>query len=184
MTPRKTIKGTIRPLFWRMGTFFILNIWLVGMCVSSDDPRLVNAEGTLASPFVIAIENTGIYWLADVLNAFILLTVISCGITSVYIASRTLTALSDLQLIHSAFGYKDKKGRPVLGLAVSMGLGGGLCYLNCNNTATEVYSWFSSLVSSLSYCEICTYLTAHRSVLQVSSCGESSSSSISVSGPA
>ncbi|TVY35286.1 Amino-acid permease [Lachnellula subtilissima] len=146
MTPRKTIKSTIRPLFWRMGSFFVLNIWLVGMCVSPNDKRLVSAKGTLASPFVIAIENTGHHWLAHVLNAFILLTVISCGITAVYIASRTLTALSDLKLIHPFFAYKDKKGRPVVGLVLSLVLGGGLCYLNCNNTALEVYTWFSSLV--------------------------------------
>lgn len=130
-----------------MATFFVFNAWLIGMCVSSDDKRLVNAKGDLASPFVIALENSGLKGLAHALNAFILITVVSCGITAVYISSRTLTALSDLKLIHPIFTYKDKKGRPVIGLVTSMGLGGGLCYLNLNNTALEVYTWFSSLVS-------------------------------------
>lgn len=81
-SPRKTVKATVQPLFWRMATFFVVNIWLVGMVVPSNDVRLVNESGTLASPFVIAIEDAGIMWLANLLNAFIFVTVMSCGVTS------------------------------------------------------------------------------------------------------
>lgn len=81
-SPRKTVKATIKPLFWRMSTFFVLNIWLVGMVTPSNDARLANESGTLASPFVIAIERAGLMWLAHLLNAFIFVTVMSCGITS------------------------------------------------------------------------------------------------------
>jgi Amino acid transporters len=129
-----------------MFTFFVANIWLVGMCVPYDDPQLINGEGTLGSPFVIALERANVMWLAHIINGFIFLTVISCGITSVYVASRSFTALADLKLIHPYLGKKDSKGRPYVSLIISAGLGGGLCYLNLNNTATEVYNWFSALV--------------------------------------
>lgn len=144
--PRKTIKATVYPVFWRMFAFFVLNIWLVGMCVPYDDEDLVSASGTLGSPFIIAVQRAKQGWLAHVLNAFIFLTVISCGITSVYIASRSLTAMSDIKLIHPIFGRKDKAGRPWLSLGISTLIGGGLCYLNTKSTASDVYSWFSSLV--------------------------------------
>ncbi|KAK7524851.1 amino acid transporter [Phyllosticta citriasiana] len=144
--PRETVKRSVRPLFWRMFTFFVVNIWLVGMCIPYNEPNLINASGTMASPFVLAVRHSDLYGLAHALNAFILITVISCGITSAYIASRTLCALSDLNWIHPVFGKKDNQGRPYVAMAVSMVLGGGLCYLNCNNTAIEVYNWFSSLV--------------------------------------
>lgn len=146
--PRETVKRSVRPLFWRMFSFFVVNIWLVGMCIPHNEPNLINASGTMASPFVLAIRHAKLNGLAHVLNAFILITVISCGITSAYIASRTLCALSDLNWIHPVFGKKDGSGRPWVAMLVSMILGGGLCYLNCNNTAIQVYNWFSSLVST------------------------------------
>jgi amino acid transporter len=131
-----------------MFTFFVVNIWLVGMCVPYDDENLVNASGTLGSPFVIAIDRANVHGLAHVINGFIFLSVISCGVTSAYVASRSLTALSDMKLIHPFFGRKDSLGRPYVALIISLGLGGGLCYLNTSSTGAVVYGWFSALVSS------------------------------------
>lgn len=146
MDPRRTIKKTVKPVFWRMFTFFVVNIWLVGMCVPYDDENLISASGTLGSPFVIAIRRAKVGWLAHIINGFIFLTVISCGITSLYVSSRSLTALSDLKLIHPFFGRKDGAGRPYVALVISATIGGGLCYLNCSSTGAQVYTWFSALV--------------------------------------
>ncbi|OJJ82336.1 uncharacterized protein ASPGLDRAFT_152927 [Aspergillus glaucus CBS 516.65] len=144
--PRKTVRNAVNPIFWRMATFFVVNIWLVGMCVPYDDENLISSSGTLGSPFVIAIERAGVMWFAHVINGFIFLTVISCGITSAYIATRSLAALADLSIIHPFFGRKDTMGRPYVALAISIVLGGGLCYLNCSNQGAVVYEWFSDLV--------------------------------------
>jgi amino acid transporter len=129
-----------------MFTFFVVNIWLVGLCVPSDDSDLASASGTLGSPFVIAIKRAGVYKLAHVIKGFIFLSVISCGITSVYVASSSLTALADTKIIHPFFGRKDSQGRPYVSIIISLGLGGGLCYLNVNSVGVIVYGWFSSLV--------------------------------------
>lgn len=116
------------------------------MCVPYNDADLINESGTLASPFVIAIKTVGVMPLAHLLNALIFLTVMSCGITSVYIASRCLTGLSDLKLIPDYFSKKDKRGRPWISMIISTVIGGGLCYLNCNNEGAVAYNWFSSMV--------------------------------------
>ncbi|CAI7603047.1 unnamed protein product [Penicillium pancosmium] len=158
--PRHTIKKTVRPVFWRMFTFFVVNIWLVGMCVPSDDPDL-NSEGTLGSPFVIAIKRAEVYGLAHAINGFIFLSVISCGITSVYVASRSLTAMADMNIIHPFFGWKDKQGRPFVSLIISLGLGGGLCYLNVNSVGVIVYGWFTSLVAIATLFEWSSCYIAH-----------------------
>lgn len=60
--PRRNIPKAVRRVFWRILIFYVLAIFLVGMCVSSEDPRLLNAidrsaPGAAASPFVIAIVN-------------------------------------------------------------------------------------------------------------------------------
>ena len=129
-----------------MFTFFVVNIWLVGMCVPYDDSDLATASGTLGSPFVIAIKRADVYGLAHAINGFIFLSVISCGITSAYVASRSMSALADLRIIHPFFGRKDAQGRPYVSLIISLVLGGGLCYLNVDSVGTTVYGWFSSLV--------------------------------------
>lgn len=59
-SPRSTIRKTVRPVFWRMFTFFVVNIWLVGMCVPYDDSDLINGSGTLGSPFVIALKRADV----------------------------------------------------------------------------------------------------------------------------
>ncbi|KAL4924937.1 amino acid permease/ SLC12A domain-containing protein [Aspergillus undulatus] len=160
-SPRHTIKKTVRPVFWRMFTFFVVNIWLVGMCVPSNDPDLVNGSGTLGSPFVIALKRADVWGLAHAINGFIFLSVISCGITSVYVASRSLTALSDLGIIHGVFGRKDKAGRPWVSTAICLTLGGGLCYLNVDSTGTVVYGWFSSLVAIATLFQWASIYIAH-----------------------
>ncbi|KAF2636862.1 hypothetical protein P280DRAFT_459210 [Massarina eburnea CBS 473.64] len=161
INPRKTIKATVLPIFWRMFLFFVLNIWMIGMCVPSDDEDLKNGAGTLGSPFVIALKRGNVMGLAHAINGFIFLTVISCGVTSVYISSRSLTALSDIGLIHPIFGRKDSRGRPWLSLSICTLLGGGLCYLNLNSTAVQVYNWFASLVSIATFMGWLTMFTTH-----------------------
>lgn len=161
VAPRKTVRSVVMPIFWRIFSFFILNIWLVGMCVPRNDADLVNGEGTLGSPFVIALKRGEQYGLAHAINGFIFLTVISCGITSFYISSRSLTALADTALVHPVLGLKDRAGRPWLALLVSGGIGGGLCYLNLNSTAIEVYTWFSSLVGIATFMGWLTMLATH-----------------------
>ncbi|OGE53487.1 hypothetical protein PENARI_c007G10449 [Penicillium arizonense] len=158
--PRRTIKKTVRPIFWRMFTFFVVNIWLVGMCIPSNDP-LLSKSGTLGSPFVIAIKRADVYGLAHAINGFIFLSVISCGITSAYIASRSLTALADLNIVHPFFGRKDKQGRPYVSLIISLGIGGGLCYLNTDSVGTLVYGWFSSLVAIATLFQWASIYIAH-----------------------
>jgi hypothetical protein len=83
---------------------------------------------------------------AHIINGLVFITVLSCGITSYYVASRCLTHIADLGIIHPWFGKKDAAGRPWLSLILSGLLGGGLTYLNLNNTSAQVYNWFSNLV--------------------------------------
>lgn len=158
--PRRTVKKSIQPLFWRMFMFFVVNIWLVGMCVPYDDPNM-NKSGTLASPFILAVREGGSPIFAHILNGLVFTTVLSCGITSYYVCSRAMTHMADLKIIHPFFGKKDAAGRPWVALLVSGILGGGLTYLNCNSTAVEVYNWFSSLVGVASFCNWALIYLSH-----------------------
>ncbi|KAL4780065.1 amino acid permease/ SLC12A domain-containing protein [Aspergillus varians] len=148
--PRRTVKRSINPLFFRMFVFYIVNIWLVGMCVPYNHPDL-GRSGTLSSPFIVAVRDGGSPTFAHILNGLVFITVLSCAITSYYVASRCLAHMSDLHIIHACFGAKDAAGRPWLSFILSGLLGGGLTYLNLNNTSVEVYNWFSNLVGVSSF---------------------------------
>ncbi|GME77683.1 unnamed protein product [Ambrosiozyma monospora] len=110
--PRRFIPRCTQPIFWRFCIFFIGNSWLITMNVPYDDDMLNNNHGSLASPYIITMKRGGVKFLPHLLNALILLAVISCGNSSVYIASRSLVACSDIKLIHPIFGWKDRAGRP------------------------------------------------------------------------
>ena len=71
--PRRNIPKAVRRVFWRIAIFYVLSIFLIGMCVSAKDPRLLNAisnsaPGAAASPFVIAIVNGGIPALPSIIK--------------------------------------------------------------------------------------------------------------------
>lgn len=149
--PRKFIPRCTKPIFWRMAIFFMGNSWLITMNVPFDDENLNNASGTLTSPYVITMMRGGVKILPDILNVIILLSVISCGNTSIYICSRSLVGLSDLKLIHPIFGKKDKKGRPWYSLILSYVCGMGLAFLNCSSTGVQIFNWFNSLVALNGY---------------------------------
>ncbi|KAL4756355.1 amino acid permease/ SLC12A domain-containing protein [Aspergillus foveolatus] len=149
--PRRTVKRSTNPLFWRMFLFYIVNIWLVGMCVPYNHPNLTTSS-TLSSPFIIAIRDGGSPTFAHIINGLVFVTVLSCSMTSYYVASRSFSHMADIGIIHSWFGKKDAAGRPWFALVMSGLLGGGLTYLNLNNTSTQVYNWFSNLVGISSFC--------------------------------
>lgn len=60
--PRKSIPLSTKQVFWRVLFFYLVNLFIVGPIVKSDDDRLLNASGanTKASPFVFAIQDAGV----------------------------------------------------------------------------------------------------------------------------
>ncbi|WPB05954.1 uncharacterized protein RHO25_010609 [Cercospora beticola] len=163
--PRRNIPKAVRRVFWRILIFYILAIFLVGLCVSSSDPRLLNAidssaPGAAASPFVIAIVNRGIPVLPHILNAVILSSAWSAGNAFYYSSTRVLYA-SALDGKAPKFLRYEKFGVPYACVAATA-LISLLAYLNVSNASAQVFFWFSNIsaVSTLIvWCSICiTYL--------------------------
>ncbi|KAK2809247.1 hypothetical protein FQN49_008639 [Arthroderma sp. PD_2] len=148
--PRRNIPKAVRRVFWRILLFYVLAIFLVGMCVSSRDGRLLNAlasgaPGVGASPFVIAIANGGIPVLPHIINAVVLSSAFSAGNTFFYAASRVLYATA-LDGKAPRFLRYEKFGVPYacVGITTALSL---LVYLNITSSASEVFFWISNLSS-------------------------------------
>lgn len=166
--PRREIPRAARRVFWRIAIFYVLSIFLVGMCISSQDPKLLNAisnneAGANQSPFVIAIENSGIKVLPAIINAVVLSSAWSAGNSFFYASTRVLYSAA-LDGKAPAFLKFEKFGVPYGCVAATSALG-CLVYLNMNNRSAEVFFWISNLsaVSTLcvwaavSYTYICFY---------------------------
>ncbi|KAI1157964.1 AAT family amino acid transporter [Nemania serpens] len=146
--PRRNIPKAIRRVFWRISLFYVLGIFLVTLCVSSTDPRLLDAiqnsaPGAAASPFVIAIANSGIAVLPSIINAVILTSAWSAGSSFFYASTRVLYAAA-LDGKAPRFLTFERWGVPYACVAATTLLS-LLCYLNVNNRGESVFFWFSSL---------------------------------------
>ena len=148
--PRRNIPKAVRRVFWRILIFYVLAIFLVGLVVSSEDPRLLNAisngdAGVGQSPFVIAIQNGGISGLPSVINAVVLTSAWSAGNSFFYASTRVLYAAA---LDHKApsFLTYEKFGVPYACVATTTLLS-CLVFLNVSNSTSDVFFWFSNLSS-------------------------------------
>lgn len=148
--PRRNIPKAVRRVFWRIAIFYVGSVFLVGLCVSSRDQRLLNAidhgaEGAGASPFVIAIANSGIKVLPSIINAVILSSALSAGNSFFYASTRILYSTALDGKAPRILRY-EKFGVPYacVGVTAALSL---LVYLNVSASAAEVFFWISNLSS-------------------------------------
>ncbi|KAG7193126.1 glyceraldehyde-3-phosphate dehydrogenase 1 [Scheffersomyces spartinae] len=157
--PRKSLPKATKQVFWRITLFYVISLTLIGLLVPYTDERLVaeSSWDASASPFVIAIKNGGISGLPSVMNAVILISVLSVGNSSVFGSSRTLAALAASGQAPKIFGYIDKNGRPIVGITLQLALG-LLCFVVASDKYGEVFDWLlalSGLSSIYTWTAIC-----------------------------
>lgn len=145
--PAKALPGAIKQVFWRITTFYVLGLTLVGLLVSSTDDRLLNSANPYAdgvSPFVLAGKYAGLDGFDHFMNLVICISVVSIGVSSVYGSSRTITALSEQNYAPKIFSYIDKSGRPLVSVVFTL-IFGGLAYVSLASGGMVVFDWLLSL---------------------------------------
>lgn len=148
--PRRNIPKAVRRVFWRIAIFYVLSIFLVGLCVSAKDKHLLNAindrsPGVAASPFVIAMQNGGIKVLPSIINAVVLTSAFSAGNSFFYASTRVLYATA-LDGKAPSFLKFEKFGVPYACVAITTALS-LLVYLNVSSNSSDVFFWISNLSS-------------------------------------
>lgn len=82
-------------IFVRVTVFYLLSLFIVGLIVPSNDPKLLASTGNAASsPFIIAAENAGVKVLPSIVNAVIITSAWSSGNHGILQGSRSLYALA------------------------------------------------------------------------------------------
>lgn len=168
--PRKSLPKATKQVFWRIAMFYMVSLTLITFLVPSDSPRLLGASSVdvTASPFVIAIQAGGISGLPSVMNAVILISVISVGSSSVYATSRTLASLSEQGLAPKVCGYIDRAGRPLVAIIIT-NVFGLISFIAASGRQAEVFDWLlsiSALSSLFTWLSICVAHIRFRSALR------------------
>src|ERR1700719_1288972 len=118
--PTKNVPKAIKTVFWRILLFYIGSIFVVGTLIGYTDPNLLNAdESHIAySPFTMVLQQLPKfgYYASNIMNAVILSSVLSCGNSSMYVASRMLHAMAHRRKAPKLFGLLNRRGVPVLAL--------------------------------------------------------------------
>lgn len=149
--PSVALPRAIKQVFWRILMFYLVSLTLICFLVPYNSKRLLGASSSVdvtASPFVIAIEQGGIKGLPHVMNAVILISVISVASTSVYALPRTLTSLAEQGLAPRICAYVDRAGRPLVAICISNFVA-LLAFIAASGKESEVFDWLLS-ISALS----------------------------------
>jgi lysine-specific permease len=150
--PSQNVPKAIRTVFWRILLFYIGSIFVVGTLISYTNPDLLNAdESHIAySPFTMVFQELPRfgYYAANLMNAVILSSVLSCGNSSMYVASRMLHAMSHSGKAPKMFGVLNGRGVPVAAL-LATGLLSTLAFFSTAVGEHKLYQIFYN-ASSLS----------------------------------
>ncbi|AJV92298.1 Dip5p [Saccharomyces cerevisiae YJM1478] len=148
--PRKSVPKAIKLTVYRIIVFYLCTVFLLGMCVAYNDPRLLSTKGksmsAAASPFVVAIQNSGIEVLPHIFNACVLVFVFSACNSDLYVSSRNLYALAIDGKAPKIFAKTSRWGVPYNALILSV-LFCGLAYMNVSSGSAKIFNYFVNVVS-------------------------------------
>ncbi|KAI8932247.1 hypothetical protein NX059_011126 [Plenodomus lindquistii] len=93
--PRKNIPKACKKVFARVLIFYILAVLIVGMIVSSDDPRLNDYSGdATTSPFVLVASAAGLKAIPSIVNAVVITSAWSSSNQALLSGTRVLFGLA------------------------------------------------------------------------------------------
>ncbi|EED21242.1 amino acid transporter, putative [Talaromyces stipitatus ATCC 10500] len=145
--PREIIPAATRKTFFRVFFFYVLSIFIVGLVVPYDDPKLQLSTGTAQqSPFVIAFQRSGVSVVPSIINAVVCTSAFSSGSACIFIASRTLYGLSRDGHAPKFFQKCNRFGVPHYAVGLTCVLL-PLVYLNVGQNTSVVFGWFVNITT-------------------------------------
>ncbi|OCF42818.1 hypothetical protein I317_03295 [Kwoniella heveanensis CBS 569] len=150
--PRFSIPRAMKQIYFRIGVFYILGTFILGLIVPFDNDRLGTASNAAASPWVIAIQLSGIKALPHIINACLITSAWSAGNADLYISSRSLYNMAHKGLVPRVFLKTHRWGTPWVAV-LTMALIPLLAYMTVSNGAAKVFGWFVNLVAVMGLVE-------------------------------
>ncbi|EKG14307.1 Amino acid/polyamine transporter I [Macrophomina phaseolina MS6] len=118
--PRKAVPRAINQVFWRILIFYIGMMFFIGILIPYTDSRLIGkGSKTASSPLTISMTDANIGVAAHLINALIVISVISAGNSALYVSSRTIIHLAQSSMAPKFLGKTNKGGVPWAALLFS-----------------------------------------------------------------
>ncbi|EXJ81570.1 hypothetical protein A1O1_07634 [Capronia coronata CBS 617.96] len=150
--PKKNIPHAVKQSFYRIVSFYVVGVFVLGMAVPYSNEQLVGATkhstSAAASPFVVAITLAGINVFPDIINAALLVFVISAASSDIYCASRCVYGLAKDGQAPRILSRTLANGSPIIAVILSS-LFILLGYMNTHKSTATVFQYFVSLMTVL-----------------------------------
>ncbi|KAF9560693.1 hypothetical protein EC968_006071 [Mortierella alpina] len=148
--PRKNVPKAIKQVFWRILLFYILSIFIIGLVIPYNDPNLLNSgsvdkSAIAISPFTLVLQKA-FQPASHIMNAVILITVLSAGNSGMYASTRTLMTLARDGKAPAIFGRVNSRGIPMQSLLFTTFVS-ALCFGASLLGSGEVYNWLLNISS-------------------------------------
>lgn len=167
--PRKTTARAVNLTFRRIFVFHVMSVILLGMLVPYNSQALAGAReashSAAAPAFVVAIELANIQVLPSILNACILLFVVSSANYGLHMATRAIYLLSRENHAPAILSRMNERGVPIYALILSSGLS-TLAYLNISNDSRVLFGYFVNMVSMFGLLTWISILLTHIAFVQ------------------
>ncbi|KAJ1721707.1 hypothetical protein LPJ53_003807 [Coemansia erecta] len=116
--PARLIPRATRQIIIRLALFFVLSIFLMGLVIPYDDPRLISedSDSGTSSPFTIVLLKAGIQPAAHIMNAVLVTSSVSACSSGLYAACRTVHMMAVQGQAPKLMGRTTKQGVPLYAL--------------------------------------------------------------------
>lgn len=116
--PDKTIPKAIKMVFWRILIFFILSLFIISLLIPYTSSQLISSD-VVMSPFTLVFQQYDKAFAAMIMNAVILVAIVSTANSSMYVGSRMLWHLAKEGHVPQIFSVVNQRGIPIYALALT-----------------------------------------------------------------
>lgn len=153
--PKRDIPKALKQTFWRILIIYIGMVFFTGLIVPSNSDQLLNATSKSASsPFTVALNKSGWSGAGNLMNAIIVVTLLSSINSAIYIGSRCIFAQAKAGRAPRFLSRTTKNGVPVNAIVFTNAFG-LISLLNVSENAGNVFSYLLSISGSAAFIAWC-----------------------------
>lgn len=142
--PARQLPRVVKNVFWRILSFYILSILLIGLNVPYNYPDL-NTKTTRTSPFTLAFQMAGSKVAGSFMNAVIMTSAISAANHALFAGTRLLYTLSINGHAPTCFGRLTHYQIPLVSVLTTSILS-GLLFGSSFIGAGQLWTWLQNIV--------------------------------------
>jgi amino acid permease len=143
--PGQDIPRAMKQIFWRILLFFVLAVFVISLLIPHTSPLLAGTDVAM-SPFTLVFQQYGISIAAALINAVVLVAILSTGNAGMYASTRMLWHLANEGHVPMIFSKINKRGVPIYALLATT-MVATLAFLSSLYGNGAVYFWLINAAS-------------------------------------